>query len=216
MEKTEKILSMIEHPERYSDEEFKAMLSDPESRKIYNTIAEANAAMDMDDADINVDEEWAKFAAAHPEAAPQRRFTFGSKRGVMKAAAVFAGVVMLSGVSFAAYHYAKSARKTAQDNAVSVTANVQKTQAETAPDTISIKAKKPAVQRTFINITLEKMLTEMAAYYDVKVVFKSGSAKRLRLYYDWDSRKSMAEVVKDLNRFENVTLTLNKGTLTAE
>lgn len=216
MEKTEKILNMIEHPERYSDEEFKAMLSDPESRKIYDTIAEANAAMNMDETDINVDEEWAKFAAAHPEAAPQRRFTFGGKWSVMKAAAVFAGVVMLSGVSFAAYRYAKSALGTAQGNAAPATANVQKTQAEAAPDTIAVNAQKPAVQRTFINITLEKMLTEMAAYYDVKVVFKSGSAKRLRLYYDWDSRKSMAEVAKDLNQFENVTLTLGKGTLTVE
>ena len=60
------------------------------------------------------------------------------------------------------------------------------------------------------------MLTEIAAYCDVKVVFKSESAKKLRLYYDWDSRKSMAEVAKDLNQFENVTLTLDKGTLTVE
>ena len=51
MEKIEKVIDMVDNPGRYTDEEFKAMLNDPESRKIYKTIVETRAAADMDDAD---------------------------------------------------------------------------------------------------------------------------------------------------------------------
>ena len=54
MEKIEKVIDMVDNPGRYTDEEFKAMLNDPESRKIYKTIVETRAAADMDDADLDM------------------------------------------------------------------------------------------------------------------------------------------------------------------
>ncbi len=217
MEKTEKILDIIEHPERYSDEEIKSVLSDEESRKLYNTMAETAAAMDMEISKIDVNEEWRKFAAAHSDIVPRKpRFTF-SRRGLTRIAAVFAGVVMLSGVSFAAYHYVKTIRSNSSmrtESAVSADASAQKAQ---AGDTIKVAAAtKPAVKKTFINTALGKMLPEIAEYYNIKVVFNDASIKSLRIYYDFDSRKGINKIVDELNQFENVNLSLKDNTLTAE
>ncbi len=216
MEKTEKILDFIEHPERYSDEEIKSVLSDEESRKLYNTMAETAAAMDMDISKIDVNEEWRKFAAAHSDLVPRKpRFTL-SRRGMMRIAAVLAGVVMLSGVSFAAYHYIKTIRSTSVS-----TQNVAHTDVsapKTLPaDTTKVAAvAKPVMKKTFINITLGKMLPQIAEYYNIKVVFNNASIKDLRIYYDFDSRKGINKIVNELNQFENVNLSLKDNTLTAE
>ena len=79
MEMIEKVIDIVDNPGRYTDEEFKAMLNDPESRKIYKTIVETRAAADMDDADLDIDKEWSNFAARHPDTAPRHTFIFGSK-----------------------------------------------------------------------------------------------------------------------------------------
>ena len=50
----------------------------------------------------------------------------------------------------------------------------------------------------------------------MKVVFKNEEAKKLRIYYNWDSNKGMAATVKELNQFENITLSLDKDVLTVE
>ena len=111
MEKIEKVIDMVDNPGRYTDEEFKAMLNDPESRKIYKTIVETRAAADMDDADLDIDKEWSNFAARHLDTAPRHTFIFGSKWNFMKIAAVFAVVLALSGASYAAYRYVKTRRE---------------------------------------------------------------------------------------------------------
>lgn len=217
MEKTEKILDIIEHPERYSDEEIKSVLSDEESRKLYNTMAETAAAMDMEISKIDVNEEWRKFATAHSDIVPRKpRFTF-NHRGMTRIAAVFAGVVMLTGVSFAAYHYVKTIRNNASvrtENSASADASAQK--AQTADTTKVAAVTKPAVKKTFINTALGTMLPEIAGYYNIKVVFNNASIKSLRIYYDFDSRKGINKIVDELNQFENVNLSLKDNTLTAE
>lgn len=217
MEKIEKVIDMVDNPGRYTDEEFKAMLNDPESRKIYKTIVETRAAADMDDADLDIDKEWSNFATRHLDTAPRHTFIFGSKWNFMKIAAVFAVVLALSGASYAAYRYVKTARETAQNRIEATAGGTEKQQyaapAETEADG---NATKPAEKRTFINISLEKMLPEIASYYNVKIVFKNEEAKKLRIYYNWDSNKGMAATVKELNQFENITLSLDKDVLTVE
>lgn len=217
MEKIEKVIDMVDNPGRYTDEEFKAMLNDPESRNIYKTIIETRAATYMDDADLDINKEWSNFAARHLDAAPRRTFLFGSKWNFMKTAAVFAAVLTLSGASYAAYRYVKAARETAQNRIEATAGSTGKQQSATPAETEADgNTTKPAEKRTFINISLEKMLPEIASYYNVKVVFKNEEAKKLRIYYNWDSSKGMTAVVKELNQFENITLSLEKGILTVE
>ena len=50
MDKTERIIDMTEHPERYSEDELRKMLiDDDEGSRIYRTITELNAALTFEE-----------------------------------------------------------------------------------------------------------------------------------------------------------------------
>lgn len=88
MDKFEKILDIIDHQEKYSDEEIREILQDEECRKLYQTMVEVDSALLLqnlntqasishspDDAlssnsflgnsSPNIDEEWEKFSQEH-------------------------------------------------------------------------------------------------------------------------------------------------------
>ena len=88
MDKFEKILDIIDHQEKYSDEEIREILQDKECRKLYLTMVEVDSALlqqnlntqasishSPDDAlssnsslgnsSPNIDEEWEKFSQEH-------------------------------------------------------------------------------------------------------------------------------------------------------
>ena len=62
MDKFEKILDIIDHQEKYSDEEIREILQDEECRKLYQTMMEVDSALESPSPIINVDEEWEKFS----------------------------------------------------------------------------------------------------------------------------------------------------------
>ena len=72
-----------------------------------------------------------------------------------------------------------------------------------------VKSKKPAIHKTFENVSFEIMMSEIAAYYDLQVVFENEEAKKLRLYYEWDSHTEIGTIIRELNQFENVDISLH-------
>ena len=70
--------------------------------------------------------------------------------------------------------------------------------------------------KTFENTPLEDMLGEMAQYYNVKVVYNNASARKLRLFYEWNMADSVEQVVNVLNHFRHVNLQLNDRTIAVE
>ena len=62
MDKLEKILDMIDHRDKYSDEEIRRMLQDEECRKLYQTMQEVDSALVKQVSPlVDIDEEWNKF-----------------------------------------------------------------------------------------------------------------------------------------------------------
>ena len=142
MDKFEKILDIIDHQEKYSDEEIREILQDEECRKLYQTMVEVDSALlqqnlntqasishSPDDAlssnsslgnsSPNIDEEWEKFSQEHQlreEAThpivQEESHPITSWR---KLAASIAGFVLISGIAFAAIHtYIKRSQETTQ------------------------------------------------------------------------------------------------------
>ena len=56
MDKFEKILDIIDHQEKYSDEEIREILQDEECRKLYQTMVEVDSALEKTSPIINIDE----------------------------------------------------------------------------------------------------------------------------------------------------------------
>lgn len=235
MDKFEKILDIIDHQEKYSDEEIREILQDEECRKLYQTMVEVDSALlqqnlntqasishSPDDAlssnsslgnsSPNIDEEWEKFSQKHQLQEVSHPIT-----SWRKLAASIAGFVLISGIAFAAIHtYIKRSQETTQVTADTHPEVIKSDSAKqvTAKDSLTHpKPEKPAIHKTFENVAFEQMISEIASYYDLQVKFENNEDKTLRLYYEWNSHSSIEDIVKELNQFENVNIELQQNEL---
>lgn len=213
MDKFEKILDIIDHQEKYSDEEIREILQDEECRKLYQTMMEVDSALENPSPIINVDEEWEKFSQEH-QLQEEATHPITSWR---KLAASIASFVLISGIAFAAIHtYIKRSQETTQVTADTHPEVIKSDSAKqvAAKDSLTHpKPEKPAIHKTFENVAFEQMLSEIASYYDLQVKFENNEDKTLRLYYEWNSHSSIENVVKELNQFENVNIELQQNEL---
>ena len=212
MEKDEKIqllLDMQEHPEQFSEQALQTMLDDPEVRELMEATAQLKQAMMSDENNVNdVDTEWKRFAQTHlTEQKPERSW--------LKIAATFIGILMMSGIAFAAIHIIRNfsnagiePQKTIQETTI---ANSHQLPADTIKtDTIPSKVVR------YDEATLEKILTDMADYYGLSLIWKSEDAKTLRLFYIWNKQQSAVEAIRSMNSFERIRLELCDSILTAD
>lgn len=236
MDKFEKILDIIDHQEKYSDEEIREILQDEECRKLYQTMMEVDSALlqqnlntqasishSPDDAlssnsslgnsSPNIDEEWEKFSQEH-QLQEEATHPITSWR---KLAASIAGFVLISGIAFAAIHtYIKRSQEPTQVTADTHPEVIKSDSAKqvAAKDSLTHpKQEKPAIHKTFENVAFEQMISEIASYYDLQVKFENNEDKTLRLYYEWNSHSSIENIVKELNQFENVNIELQQNEL---
>ena len=212
MDKFEKILDIIDHQEKYSDEEIREILQDEECRKLYQTMVEVDSALESPSPIINVDEEWGKFSQKHQLQEVSHPITSWHKL-----AASIAGFVLISGIAFAAIHtYIKRSQEPIQITADTHPEVIKSDSAkeEAAKDSLTHpKPEKPAIHKTFENVAFEQMLSEIASYYDLQVKFENNEDKTLRLYYEWNSHSNIENIVKELNQFENVNIELQQNEL---
>lgn len=222
MDKFEKILDIIDHQEKYSDEEIREILQDEECRKLYQTMMEVDSALESPSPIINVDEEWEKFCQKHQlqEEATQNAAQEAASHPITswrKLAASIAGFVLISGIAFAAIHtYIKRSQEPTQVTADTHPEVINSDSAKqvAAKDSLThSKPEKPAIHKTFENVAFEQMISEIASYYDLQVKFENNEDKTLRLYYEWNSHSSIENIVKELNQFENVNIELQQNEL---
>ena len=212
MERDQKIqllLDMQEHPEQFSEQALQTMLDDPEVRELMEATAQLKQAMMSDENNVNnVDAEWQRFAQTHlTEQKPERSW--------LKIAATFIGILMMSGIAFAAIHIIRNfsnagiePQKTIQETTI---ANPHQLPADTIKkDTIPSKVVR------YDEATLEKILTDMADYYGLTLKWKSEEAKTLRLFYIWNKQQSAVEAIRSMNSFERIRLELCDSILTAD
>lgn len=212
MDKFEKILDIIDHQEKYSDEEIREILQDEECRKLYQTMMEVDSALESPSPIINVDEEWEKFCQKHQLQEVSHPIT-----SWRKLAASIADFVLISGIAFAAIHtYIKRSQEPTQviaDTHPEVVKSDSAKQVAAKDSLTHPKPEKPAIHKTFENVAFEQMISEIASYYDLQVKFENNEDKTLRLYYEWNSHSSIENIVKELNQFENVNIELQQNEL---
>ena len=157
----------------------------------------------IDTSDI-IDKEWQKFATRY--FAPKRR-----SWGWMQIAAAFIGLLMLSGITYAAIHIVSSNRLQQAETAADTTA-VANSQLSTLNAQLGTADSIPQT-RIFENTPLDEMITEIAQYYNKVADIESEEAHELRLYYKWEPKDALEEVVADLNHFDHVSLAIEDDKL---
>ncbi len=214
MEKNEKIqmlLDMQEHPENYSEQELKTMLKDPEMRELMEAAELLKQAMIWENSrksTVNVDAEWQRFSGQHIADSKPRR-------GWMKVAAVFLGVLFVSGITFAAIHIVRMVNSQKSQTVQTEQSMTAKASMTIPADTVKTDTIAPKIIR-YDEATLQKILTDMGEYYRLRVELRNEDAKTLRLFFQWNQRQEASKVLEQLNTFERIHLVLNDSTIIAE
>ena len=176
--KKQMFLDMQEHPEKYSEEQIETM---------------------MDDLDRlpDVDVAWQEFQQTGQS----------SPRRWLKAAASIIGVLMLLGIAYAAVHIIS---RNAGVDEETPTHEVQNINSPLNDDAIVETFTTDSIPQTriFENTPLDEMVSEIAHYYNKVADIQSKEAHELRLYYKWDPKDALENVVDDLNHFDRVCLTV--------
>lgn len=68
----------------------------------------------------------------------------------------------------------------------------------------------------FDNVPLSDILTQMAAYYQVRVVYARPEARHIRLYFTWDRQKPLQQNLDILNAFEHIHISYAEQTIKVE
>jgi RNA polymerase sigma-70 factor (ECF subfamily) len=66
------------------------------------------------------------------------------------------------------------------------------------------------------NATLEEILTDIARYHHVRLLFQSDDSRHLRLYYDWQQQEPLADIVQMLDAFEGISMEYHDQTIYVE
>lgn len=192
-EKLQRLLEMQDHPECYTEEEIRQQMADEECRQLYEQMVRAT--------DVIFSE---KVTAKETTAiAPQRRW--------IQVAAAFIGVLMLSGIAYAAIHIISNV-------GVNMKSQPQETQVlsqQPQRPTQSIEEITDSIPQTriFENVPLDEVASELALYYNKVVDIQNAQAHDLRLYYKWERKDELESIVSDLNHFDHVNLVLEDDKL---
>ena len=205
-----------------TDEQLQQALDDPQMHELVEQVAFAKRAFrneELQAEEPDVEGEWEKFAADHfgkdnTAEANSSLFTFHSS--LQKIAASFIGVLLVSGMAFAAIHIVRMvSNQKAETVQVKHTTSYKPSTALPA-DTVKTDTMTTMESVVFDNVPLEKMLTEIAAYYHAEVSFLNDDARQLRFHFVWKREDGLGHAIEKLNRFESLTVRLDENKIIVE
>lgn len=218
MNKTDLLLQMMEQPQHYTAEEWQEILADEECRELYTLMSKTQSAIDAARVDKEVtdemiDAEWQRLSHEKRKATGRRvsgNEVRSEKYSFLKFAAMFVGIIMLSGIAYAAIHIAShyNASKEQDTKVIKYSQPSASSPQLAEPDTIA--ALQP---KLYDNVPLGEIFEELSGYYNVKVVYQNEDAPRLRLFYQWKPEYTLEKVVEMLNNFEWIQIQTENDTL---
>ena len=218
----ERLLELQEHPEQVTDEQLQQALDDPKMRELVEQMAFAKRAFKnegLQAEELDVEGEWEKFAADHygEDNSRKTNFTlFSLHSSLQKIAASFVGVLLVSGMAFAAIHIVRMVNSQKAETVQVEQPVSYKPSTELPADTIITDTTDTAEPVVFDNVPLENMLTEIATYYHVEVSFMNDDARQLRFHFVWKREDGLRHAIDKLNRFESLSVRLDENKIIVE
>lgn len=223
--KIKKLLDMQEHPEQYSEQELEQMLRDTEAQELMEATAQLKQALTWErllsgsssgmgdqrsevhtsKETTDVDSEWQQFAKTHFDQSKP-------KRNWLQVAAMFIGILFVTGFTFAAIHLWNHIPRFSPKSEGDETALVEDT-VERATSPLPAEEGAEAELIVFDNVSLDSIAKDIAAYHHLPMEIENDEARQLRFFFEWNQKDSLQEVVEKLNMFEHVTLAVENGKL---
>lgn len=212
MDKYVLVFDIIEHPENFTPEQLKRILSDSETAEIYRLLCKTESAVKAN-GDIDIEGEWQAFSCK--QVLRQRR---GGLAWIGSRAATIAAIVLTSIVAVAAgiaVTVAVSSHKSAPSandevaGAVALDAASPDVVVKESADTVKVDLT-PVL---FEDAPLEAIMDKVAAVYGAEVRFNKKEVGTLHLYYRLDPALPLDEIVAQLNTFEQINIKRDGNTL---
>lgn len=185
MKDIEKLLRMMERPQDYTDEELQQLMDDPDMQACYELMVKAE------------------------EGFAQRKTKCSKGVRLWKIAAMFIGIILLSGLTFAAVHIMRSEKTEIRSQETEAVATSH-------PSTLNSQLPESDTIRTFENAELQQILSELADHYHLEVDYRNEQARHLRLYTKWNTTAPLSQMIERLNNFEKVSIRQTDNQIIAE
>ncbi len=203
MKKTDLLFQMLEHPEQYSEAQWRDILADEECRELYTLMAKTKSASQSSSlTDEEIEAEWRRLSM------PRWRTAMPLWRKIAASAAI---AVTLFGLTYAAVRtgfFGLHQQETTQNEAEK-TEIIEQRQTDEAVEAVEAPAgieTAVAEPKLYDDVPLEQMLTDLSAYYHVEVEYRSDDVRSLRLYYQWEPDYPLDKVVEMLSHFETFNI----------
>ena len=186
---------------------------------------------------VPVDEEWEKFAAEHADelealdhkAAANCHFVLANRSRYLrhfslftfhsslhKVAACIIGILFTAGVAFAAIHIVRMVSNPKPQNKQAEQAISTNPTPALPTDTIKTDTITTTMPIVFDNVALDKMLPQIAAYYNKEVEFQNEDARQFRFYFVWKQDETLDVVLHRLNLFESIAVEQKSNKIVVE
>ena len=195
-----------------------------ENQKLLALTKRAFVKREVEKESVPVDEEWEKFAAEHAdeldalEKDEPRTATITRLMGILpyKVAASIIGILFTAGVAFAAIHIVRMVSNP-KPQAIQTEQTISAKPTSALPtDTVKTDTTANAKPIVFDNVALDKMLPQIASYYNKEVEFQNADARQLRFYFVWKQDETLDVVLHRLNLFESITVELKSDKIVVE
>ena len=133
-----------------------------------------------------------------------------------KVAASIIGILFTAGVAFAAIHIARMVSHSKPQTIQTEQTISDKPISALPTDTIKTDTTTNTKPVVFDNVALDKMLPQIAAYYNKEVIFQNSNARQLRFYFVWKQDETLDIVLHRLNLFESITIELKDNKIVVE
>ena len=197
-----------------------------ENQELLALTKRAFVKREVEKESVPVDEEWEKFAAEHAdeldalEKDEPRTATITRPMGILpyKVAASIIGILFTAGVAFAAIHIVRhfvggDLKSPTQEVRIS---NSSQPSPALPTDTVKTDMTTTTKPIVFDNVALDKMLPQIASYYNKEVDFQNDDARQLRFYFVWKQDETLDVVLHRLNLFESITVELKSDKIVVE
>ena len=197
-----------------------------ENQELLALTKQAFVKREVEKESVPADQEWEKFAAEHAdeletlEKDEPHTVTITKLMGILpyKVAASIIGILFTAGVAFAAIHIV---RHFVGEDVKSPTQEVQipnSSQPSPALPTDTVKTDTTTTTKpiVFDNVALDKMLPQIASYYNKEVEFQNEEARQLRFYFVWKQDETLDVVLHRFNLFESITVELKSDKIVVE
>ena len=195
-----------------------------ENQELLALTKQAFVKREVEKESVPVDEEWEKFAMEHAEELEAlekdepRTATIKKLMGIVpyKVAAGIIGILFTAGVAFAAIHIVRMVSHS-KPQAMQAEQTISAKPMSTLPtDTIKTDTTTSTKPIVFDNVALDKMLPQIAAYYNKEVEFQNEDARQFRFYFVWKQEETLDVVLHRLNLFESITVELKSDKIVVE